>query len=57
MITETKTLSKTFLDFDNDPYVWDKVDKLLAEVDETKTISFEEAYIRTKRFLDNLRIN
>ena len=39
MITETKKIPKSFLDFDNDPFVWDKVDKLLAEVDETKTIS------------------
>lgn len=54
MITETKKLSKSFLDFDNDPFVWEKVDKLLAEVDETKTISFEEFFDRTNKFRLNL---
>ena len=56
MKNETNIISKTFLDFDNDPYVWDKVDVLLAEAEANtnNTVSFEEFFDRTNKFRLNL---
>jgi len=53
MITQTIKLPKSFVDFDSPG--WEKiVDELLAEVDETKIISFEEFFERTNKFRLNL---
>lgn len=53
METNIYTKPKNFIDF-NAPDAEEKIDELLAEVDETQTISFEEFFNETNNFRLNL---